>query len=157
VRTATKANSPARPAERKSEEVSRWSSSTRRRVTQLGVQRGQAPSPDERGYRRVMPRAPTVCRVPSCPNSEPCPDHPKRRGSTRAWRRLRLQALRRDRYLCSCGALASEVDHVLARERGGRDELSNLRSLCSDCHAVRHGRHSASQVSGGFGHHSPPS
>ena len=87
-----------------------------------------------------MPRALTICRVPSCPNSEPCPDHPMRRGSTRAWRRLRLQALQRDRDHCvECGALASEVDHVLPRERGGRDVLENLRSLCADCHAERHG------------------
>ena len=52
-----------------------------------------------------------------------------------------LQALQRIRFLCvECGALASEVDHVLPRERGGRDVLENLRSLCSRCHAERHGR-----------------
>jgi HNH endonuclease len=29
-----------------------------------------------------------------------------------------------------CGALAVEVDHVVERERGGRDDAENLRSLC---------------------------
>jgi hypothetical protein len=41
-------------------------------------------------------RALTVCAVPGCPNAQPCPEHPARRGSTRAWRRLRLQVLQRD-------------------------------------------------------------
>ncbi|HET8863003.1 MAG TPA: hypothetical protein VFM94_07120 [Solirubrobacterales bacterium] len=37
--------------------------------------------------------------------------------------------LRRDRFLCvECGSVAAEVDHVLPREIGGRDELRNLRS-----------------------------
>jgi 5-methylcytosine-specific restriction endonuclease McrA len=67
-----------------------------------------------------------------------------RRGSTRAWRRLRLQALQRDRFRCvGCGREASEVDHVIERECGGADALANLRSLCSACHAARHGAVSA--------------
>lgn len=50
--------------------------------------------------------------MPGCPNARacPCPDHLPRRGSTRAWRRLRLRLLRRDRFLCArCGAPASKV------------------------------------------------
>jgi 5-methylcytosine-specific restriction protein A len=48
--------------------------------------------------------------------------------------------LRRDRFCCvECGALASQVDYVVPREHGGRDDLANLRSLCSRCHAERHG------------------
>jgi hypothetical protein len=39
-----------------------------------------------------------------------------------------------------CGALAVEVDHVVERERGGRDDAENLRSLCESRHAERHGR-----------------
>jgi HNH endonuclease len=92
-------------------------------------------------WARMSARALTVCSVPGCPNARPCPKHPQRRGSTRAWRRLRAQALRRDHGRCvECGALAVEVDHVLPRERGGRDVLENLRSLCADCHDERHGR-----------------
>jgi hypothetical protein len=100
-------------------------------------------SPRRRGYRRAMPRALTVCSVPGCPHARPCPEHPatNRRGSTRAWRRVREQALQRDRFRCvECGAFAVEVDHIIERERGGRDVLGNLRSLCGDCHAERHGR-----------------
>jgi 5-methylcytosine-specific restriction endonuclease McrA len=64
-----------------------------------------------------------------------------RKGSTRAWRALRLQVLRRDRFICvECGALAVEVDHLVERERGGRDDAENLRSLRESCHAERHGR-----------------
>jgi 5-methylcytosine-specific restriction protein A len=52
---------------------------------------------------------------------------------------MRLQVLRRDRFLCArCGALASEVDHVVPCELGGRDDPANLRSLCSRCHAELH-------------------
>jgi 5-methylcytosine-specific restriction endonuclease McrA len=45
-----------------------------------------------------------------------------------------------DGFRCACGALASEVDHVVPREIGGRDDPANLRSLCERCHAERHGR-----------------
>ena len=67
-------------------------------------------------------RALTVCSVPGCPNPQPCVEHPRRKGSTRAWRSVRLQVLQRDGFRCACGALASEVDHVLTRELGGGDE-----------------------------------
>jgi HNH endonuclease len=87
------------------------------------------------------PRARTVCSVPGCPHARPCPVHrdTRRRGSTRAWRRLRDQVLARDRYRCrECGAPARDVHHVLPRSAGGRDEAANLRSLCRRCHAARH-------------------
>jgi 5-methylcytosine-specific restriction enzyme A len=58
-----------------------------------------------------------------------------------AWRTLRRQALKRDRYRCVlCGADlrklgASRVDHI--EPRGRRPELAlvlaNLRSLCAPC------------------------
>jgi 5-methylcytosine-specific restriction endonuclease McrA len=83
-------------------------------------------------------RALTVCRVPGCSNTEPCEEHPARNGSTYAWRKLRAEVLRRDYHLCvRCGRRASEVDHIVPVSLGGRDELSNLRSLCHDCHAAR--------------------
>jgi 5-methylcytosine-specific restriction endonuclease McrA len=79
-------------------------------------------------------RALTVCTVPGCPNARPFADHPPRRGSTRAWRRLRLRVLRRDRFLCArCGALASEVDHVVPAKLGGV-------MIRGTCHAERHWR-----------------
>jgi 5-methylcytosine-specific restriction endonuclease McrA len=36
----------------------------------------------------------------------------------------------------SCGALAAEVDHVIPRSRGGKDD-GNLQSLCRDCHVAK--------------------
>jgi len=89
----------------------------------------------------AMGRALTVCAVPGCPHVQPCPEHPPRRGSTRAWRRLRAAVLQRDGWRCIvCGAMASQVDHVVPRELGGRDERGNLRSICDRCHDERHGR-----------------
>jgi hypothetical protein len=53
-------------------------------------------------------------------------------------RRLRFQILRRDNHACRyCGASAPdvmlEVDHVVPRALGGRDEPSNLVAACDDC------------------------
>jgi 5-methylcytosine-specific restriction protein A len=65
----------------------------------------------------------------------------ERRERGRPWRRAREQALQRDCGLCvrcqSLGlvTLASEVDHIVPVQFGGAElELSNLRSLCHDCH-----------------------
>jgi len=47
--------------------------------------------------------------------------------------------LARDRYRCrECGKPARDVHHVVLRSAGGRDEPSNLRSLCSRCHSAKH-------------------
>ena len=58
-----------------------------------------------------------------------------------AWRALRRQALKRDRYRCVlCRASlrapgSSRVDHIESRRRRPELELelSNLRSLCASC------------------------
>lgn len=61
---------------------------------------------------------------------------PDERGYGTRWRQLRLGALRRDFYLCRiCGNKATDVDHIIPRARGGKDELSNLQSLCHPCHS----------------------
>lgn len=50
------------------------------------------------------------------------------------WRGLRGQCLERDGFRCvSCGARAIIADHIVSRRNGGKDELSNLRSLCRGC------------------------
>lgn len=55
--------------------------------------------------------------------------------------RIRERVFRRDGWLCRACALlgkttvATEVDHVLPRHRGGTDDLENLQALCSECHA----------------------
>lgn len=57
------------------------------------------------------------------------------------WAIRREEALARDRYRCRlCGSSSSlSVDHIQSRGSGGTDELRNLRSLCAQCHAARHG------------------
>ena len=52
------------------------------------------------------------------------------------WRRLRQQALARDKGICTtpgCLSVACVVDHIVPRSQGGGDTLNNLRSLCRDC------------------------
>lgn len=69
----------------------------------------------------------------------------KRTGSTRSWRKLREQTLRRDGFRCrypGCsysepetvalgGGSKLHADHILPLARGGKDELTNLQALCS--------------------------
>lgn len=58
--------------------------------------------------------------------------------SSRRWKALRLQALRRDRWRCvQCGEPGREVDHIEpVRERPDLAwELSNLQTLDGRCHA----------------------
>lgn len=62
------------------------------------------------------------------------------RGYGSSWDRIRLQALKRDHYLCQpCQTKgrvtpAKEVDHIVPKSKGGTDELSNLQSICTPCH-----------------------
>lgn len=67
-----------------------------------------------------------------------------------AWRRVRMQALKRDRFQCVwCreeGKLVTkrlEVDHIKELEQYPElaYELDNLRTLCRDCHNKRHKRY----------------
>jgi 5-methylcytosine-specific restriction endonuclease McrA len=56
--------------------------------------------------------------------------------------RLRCEAVRkRDGYRCTnCGRLGpTEIDHIIPRSRGRSDLMTNLRSICSDCHRRKHG------------------
>jgi 5-methylcytosine-specific restriction endonuclease McrA len=61
-----------------------------------------------------------------------------------AWKALREQCLKRDRYACTqCGASGAGVrliaDHIIERKLGGADALHNLRTLCASCDNKRHG------------------
>ena len=59
-----------------------------------------------------------------------------------AWRRIRVQALTRDHYLCQlrtsskCSGVATEVHHIIPLETNPELglELSNLVSCCWWCH-----------------------
>lgn len=64
------------------------------------------------------------------------------RGYGAAWRRLRVQVLRRDGWRCRCNDCvstgrvreASEVDHIIPKFEGGTDEPSNLQAINPECH-----------------------
>ena len=67
------------------------------------------------------------------------------RGYGRAWQRLRLAVLKRDRFVCQCMRckaanrvrLATEVDHIVSKAQGGTDDPSNLQAIASECHKVK--------------------
>lgn len=65
------------------------------------------------------------------------------RGYGSRWVKLRLQVLRRDQHLCVvCRAagrvrVATEVDHVVPRAKGGTDALANLQAICTPCHKAK--------------------
>lgn len=52
------------------------------------------------------------------------------------WRRIRWKVLQRDRRCRwpGCQRIATHVDHVIPRRRGGSDDPSNLMGLCGTCH-----------------------
>lgn len=65
------------------------------------------------------------------------------RGYGSAWVKLRRNILDRDMHLCQpCLAKgrptpAPMVDHIVAKADGGTDDPSNLRAICSACHAAK--------------------
>ena len=62
------------------------------------------------------------------------------RGYGSAWDRVRLQALKRDNYLCQpClkqgrVTVAKAVDHITPKAKGGTDDMDNLQAICDPCH-----------------------
>ena len=65
------------------------------------------------------------------------------RGYGREWRKLRTAVMQRDRQLCQAHLTggryiqARAVDHITPKAQGGTDDMSNLQSLCNECHAVK--------------------
>ena len=54
--------------------------------------------------------------------------------ATAHWKKIRLQVLKRDAYTCAyCGDTANEVDHRIAKVKGGEDSLDNLVAACRRC------------------------
>lgn len=85
-----------------------------------------------------------VCAEPGCPElvqrGHRCPEHRLRpEGSTRAWRKLVAQVVRRDHGVCwLCGeAGATSADHLVRVREGGDDSLENLRAAHVDCNRRR--------------------
>lgn len=66
-----------------------------------------------------------------------------KRGYGTAWNKLRLRILQRDKRLCrSCKrkgltTVATQVDHIVPKARGGGDDETNLQSLCQPCHDLK--------------------
>lgn len=72
------------------------------------------------------------------------PDRPTR-AYPRDWSDRRMRAKERDGYQCQhCGRSESEVDelhahHCVPLENGGNNRVSNLQTLCDQCHKAAHG------------------
>ena len=61
---------------------------------------------------------------------------------------LRYEVLKRAKFRCElCGISAEEkaleADHIVPRNHGGKDDLSNLQSLCYSCNAMKRDRDDA--------------
>lgn len=65
------------------------------------------------------------------------------RGYGTAWDKIRIYILRRDRSLCQpClknnrTELATQVDHIIPKAKGGTDDESNLQAICGPCHDAK--------------------
>ena len=54
--------------------------------------------------------------------------------ATAHWKKIRLKVLARDANTCAyCGDVATEVDHVYPKSKGGEDTLDNLVAACRTC------------------------
>jgi ATP adenylyltransferase len=58
---------------------------------------------------------------------------------------LRYEVLKNAKFRCElCGVPADEraleVDHIMPRNKGGRDEMSNFQALCYRCNAMKRDR-----------------
>lgn len=68
-------------------------------------------------------------------SSTPVPEYPEN------WDQLRRQVYARDNYCCSnCGSPSSELHahHIVPLSKQGTNNLTNLITLCVDCHKKLH-------------------
>jgi 5-methylcytosine-specific restriction endonuclease McrA len=75
------------------------------------------------------------------------PPRPRRRSihadhyNSGEWAIRRKAVLVRDSYRCqACGIVCVEraqIDHVIALEDGGSDDMANLQTLCLHCHGIK--------------------
>jgi 5-methylcytosine-specific restriction endonuclease McrA len=89
---------------------------------------------------RICPRCHAVITARSCPSCYPAWSTSSRRGSTRAWRTLRVYVFAEQSGICAvegCTELADELDHIVSTARGGGDERSNVWGLCETHHAEK--------------------
>ena len=59
---------------------------------------------------------------------------------TPEFQELQMQVFKRDNYQCQrCGTAKNLVTHHLTYERRGHEKLSDLVTLCKECHKIVHG------------------
>ena len=74
---------------------------------------------------------------------------------TRLDENLRIACLMRDRYTCQqCGkqGIRLQAHHLVYREHGGKDTISNLLTLCEPCHTKLHQGKMTLKVTGASSH-----
>lgn len=110
-----------------------------------------------------MPTLPLrPCTFSGCPaftSTGRCPEHQRywlpvpvplrryddRRGSSTqrgygyAWRKFRVEYLKRNPLCRKCGQPATAVDHIVPKRAGGSDDASNCQPLCHPCHNIKTG------------------
>ena len=58
------------------------------------------------------------------------------------WQIIRLKAMKRDDYECvTCGAISGLEVHHITYSRLGNEKLSDLATLCRDCHQAVHDKY----------------
>jgi len=72
----------------------------------------------------------------------------KRAIGTSQWKKIRLQVLDRDGWVCAyCGRPANTADHIYPRVQGGDMwALDNLQSLCKSCNSSKGSRFFSSKA-----------
>lgn len=65
---------------------------------------------------------------------------PSARGYDWRWQKLRRMQLNAEPLCRACAAAgltvpATDVDHIIAKAKGGGDGFDNLQSLCASCHS----------------------
>ena len=90
-----------------------------------------------------------MCTTPGCPNfavrfgvcAQCATQREQQRGSAASrgydnrWRKARAAFLREHPVCLRCGAIATDVDHIVPRALGGSDEWWNLQAWCHACHS----------------------
>jgi 5-methylcytosine-specific restriction protein A len=92
-----------------------------------------------------------LCLEPRCPNPSVyrgrCPEHSRTNEhathrnrhvyNSKRWQLLRRSVLY-NQPLCECGAIATDVDHIIPIDKGGAEyKRDNLQPLCQRCHGQK--------------------
>lgn len=87
-----------------------------------------------------MPTAAPKHLRPSRPTYDDTRLSASERGYDHSWRKTRAAVLAQEPLCRECMkrgvvAAANEVDHIIAKRRGGLDVAENLQPLCKSCHS----------------------